>query len=57
MCIAAAVGIGLSSQVYADRLNTELIQPIEPAVITEPEKVELGKKPWFEPRSQTVSRP
>lgn len=28
----------------------EPIQPLEAAVITEPEKVELGKKLWFDPR-------
>lgn len=50
LCITIAAGLGLGSQVYADRLQTELIKPIEPAVITEPEKVELGKKLWFEPR-------
>lgn len=49
-CIAMAAGIGLSAQAHADRLTTELIKPIEPAVIAEPEKVELGKKLWFDPR-------
>ncbi|WP_285259271.1 cytochrome-c peroxidase [Halopseudomonas bauzanensis] len=37
-------------QAHADRLATELIKPIEAATITEPEKVELGKKLWFDPR-------
>ncbi|MEZ2746185.1 cytochrome-c peroxidase [Halopseudomonas bauzanensis] len=37
-------------QAHADRLATELIKPIESATITEPEKVELGKKLWFDPR-------
>lgn len=50
ICIAVAAGIGLSFNAYADRLTTELIKPIEPAVITEPEKVTLGKKLWFDPR-------
>ena len=48
--IAMAAGIGLSAHAQADRLTTELIKPIEPAVVTEPEKVELGKKLWFDPR-------
>lgn len=50
LCVAVAVGIGLSFNAHADRLKTELIKPIEPAVITEPEKVTLGKKLWFDPR-------
>ena len=50
LCIAVAAGIGLSFNAHADRLTTELIKPIEPAVITEPEKVTLGKKLWFDPR-------
>ena len=50
LCIAVAAGIGLSFNAYADRLTTELIKPIEPAVITEPEKATLGKKLWFDPR-------
>jgi cytochrome c peroxidase len=50
LSIAVAAVMGLSAHAYADRLTTELIKPIEPAVITEPEKVELGKKLWFEPR-------
>ena len=50
LCIAVAAGIGLSTHAFADRLQTELIKPIEPAVITDPDKVELGKKLWFEPR-------
>jgi len=50
LCVAVAAGIGLSSQVFADRVEQEPIKPIEPAVITEPAKVEVGKKLWFEPR-------
>ncbi|SDR76889.1 cytochrome c peroxidase [Halopseudomonas litoralis] len=50
ICLAIAAGIGLSTQVHADRLVSELIKPIEPAVVTAPEKVELGKKLWFDPR-------
>ena len=40
----------LAAPALADRLATEPVQPIEPAVITEPEKVELGKKLFFDPR-------
>lgn len=50
LCIAVAAGLGLSMSAHADRLVTELIKPIEPAVISAPEKVELGKKLWFDPR-------
>ena len=50
LTIAIAAGLGLSMQTHADRLATELIKPIESATITEPEKVELGKKLWFDPR-------
>src|SRR5690554_8028390 len=50
LTIAIATGFGFSMQAHADRLSTELIKPIEPATITEPEKVELGKKLWFDPR-------
>ncbi len=38
------------SSAVADRLSSEPIQPIEPFVSTEPEKVELGKKLFFDPR-------
>lgn len=34
----------------ADRIANEPIKPIQPAKIDEPEKVELGKKLFFEPR-------
>ena len=50
LCIAIAAGVGLSSFAHADRLTTELIKPIEPYVTDSPEKVELGKKLWFDPR-------
>lgn len=50
LCLAVASAIGLSTHAHADRLQTELIKPIEPAVVTAPEKVELGKKLWFDPR-------
>src|SRR5690554_8203157 len=50
LAIAIAAGLGFSVQAHADRLSTELIKPIEPATITEPEKAELGKKLRFDPR-------
>ena len=50
LSLAVAASIGISAHVHADRLSSELIKPIEPAVVTEPEKVELGKKLWFDPR-------
>jgi len=50
LTIAIAAGLGLSMQAHADRLITELIKPIDPYVSAEPEKVELGKKLWFDPR-------
>lgn len=48
--IAMVASLGYGMQASADRLSSEPIQPIEPATITEPEKVELGKKLWFDPR-------
>lgn len=50
LCFAIVAGLGLSTHAWADRLSSEPIKPIEPAKITEPEKVELGKKLWFDPR-------
>lgn len=41
---------GLSAPSLAERIKNEPIKPIEPATITEPKKVELGKKLFFEPR-------
>lgn len=38
------------SPVLADRLANEPIKPIQPIIITEPDKVELGKKLFFDPR-------
>ncbi len=40
----------LSAPVLADRIANEPIKPIEPAKITEPAKVELGKQLFFDPR-------
>lgn len=47
-CVLLAAA--LTAPAMADRLASEPIQPIEPPVITEPEKVELGKKLFFDPR-------
>ncbi|THK40393.1 cytochrome-c peroxidase [Methylophaga sp. SB9B] len=38
------------SPVMANRLANEPIKPIQPFIITEPDKVELGKKLFFDPR-------
>lgn len=38
------------SPVLADNLRNEPIKPIQPFIITEPAKVELGKKLFFDPR-------
>lgn len=48
LCLAFSAGFALPA--LADRTAHEPIQPIEPAQITEPEKVELGKKLFFDPR-------
>lgn len=40
----------MSLAAYAATPRPEPVQPIKPAVITEPEKVELGKKLFFDPR-------
>lgn len=47
---AAAVALVLLQPVQAAKVRTEPIQPIEPAVIEHPEKVELGKQLYFETR-------
>ncbi len=39
------------SPVLADNLRNEPIKPIKPFIITEPAKVELGKKLFFDPRA------
>ncbi|WP_022961076.1 cytochrome-c peroxidase [Halopseudomonas pelagia] len=41
---------GLCTPLQAERLTSEPIQPIEPASFDEPEKIELGKKLFFDPR-------
>ncbi|AVO35072.1 cytochrome-c peroxidase [Ottowia oryzae] len=45
---AAALIMGLSLPVQS--ANDEPIQPLQPAKVTDPAKVELGKKLWFDPR-------
>lgn len=42
LCLIVATS--LSAQGLADRLTNEPIKPIEPAKVSEPDKVELGKK-------------
>lgn len=44
----ASVSLVMSAQVWAER--NEPVQPIPPAQVTDPAKVELGKKLFFEPR-------
>lgn len=41
---------GLCAPTQAKRLDSEPIQPIEPASFAEPEKIELGKMLFFDPR-------
>lgn len=43
------ISLFASAQTFAERLN-EPVQPIDPAVIDNPEKVRLGKKLFFDPR-------
>ncbi len=46
-----AAGVALGSWIgLAHAASQEPIQPVEPAVIKEPAKVELGKKLFFDPR-------
>ncbi len=45
-----ALTISLSTAAIAAPQKNEPIQPIEPAVITQPAKVELGKQLFFDPR-------
>lgn len=46
----AIIAASMAMPAMADRVASELIKPIEPAVITEPAKAELGKKLFFDPR-------
>lgn len=48
--ICLILSAGVCAPTLAELRVDEPIQPIEPAVITEPEKVELGKKLFFDPR-------
>jgi len=45
-----ALGLSLSASAFAMTPSNEPIQPIEPARITNPAKVELGKQLFFDPR-------
>jgi len=45
-----AAGLLLAGNAWALKPNNEPIQPIEPAKIAEPAKVELGKQLFFDPR-------
>jgi len=45
-----ALGLSLSASAFAMTPSNEPIQPIEPAKITNPAKVELGKQLFFDPR-------
>lgn len=45
---ALAAGLLLGSAAQAQ--ENEPVQPIPAAVVTDPARVELGKKLWFEPR-------
>src|SRR5690554_6228730 len=45
-----ALGLSLSASAFAMTPSNEPIQPIEPATITNPAKVELGKQLYFDPR-------
>ncbi|MBL4834933.1 MAG: cytochrome-c peroxidase [Pseudomonas sp.] len=44
------ISLGVCAPSFAELRVDEPIQPIKPAVVTEPEKVELGKKLFFDPR-------
>lgn len=48
--LAVGASLLLATTAWAMKPNNEPIQPIEPAVITDPQKVELGKMLFFEPR-------
>ncbi|GAA3988030.1 cytochrome-c peroxidase [Comamonas faecalis] len=47
---AAAAAATLLAMAPVQSQTQEPVQPIEAAVVTEPAKVELGKKLWFDPR-------
>lgn len=49
--VSVAVAFVVAGSAWAaSTVRDELIQPIEPAKVASPAKVELGKKLWFEPR-------
>lgn len=48
--IVSAVALAMLGSAEAATVRNEPIQPIEPAIIEHPEKVELGKKLYFETR-------
>lgn len=48
--LSLMIGMTIAVPTFAEPRVDEPIQPIEPAVVTEPEKVELGKKLFFDPR-------
>ncbi|MBF0673673.1 MAG: cytochrome-c peroxidase [Pseudomonas sp.] len=45
-----ALGLSMVTGAWAALPSNEPIQPIEPATVTNPAKVELGKQLWFDPR-------
>lgn len=46
----ALTSLALAATPAAVAADAEPIQPLEPAKVTDPAKVELGKKLWFDPR-------
>lgn len=48
--VGVAVAFAVAGTAWAATVREEPIQPIEAAKVTDPAKVELGKKLWFEPR-------
>ena len=46
----AALALSAGLQVQAQKPRDEPIQPLEAAKVSNPAKVELGKKLWFDPR-------
>ena len=48
--MSVAVAMMVAGSAWAATVRDEPIQPIQPATVESPAKVELGKKLWFEPR-------
>ncbi len=48
-----ALTVSMSAAAFAAPQANEPIQPIEPAVVTDQAKVELGKQLFFDPRLST----